>query len=154
MEQLATDQTNDELHITSDHIQQMTNDLFVSMLDMEIQVDESKEAQFCSDLVQASVNIEAEQTSELRVIASESLTRQIACVMFAMEPSELSTAEAFDALGEIANVIGGNVKGMITKEGNLTIPTVGFDVTEVPKNSLCNAFRIGDSALHVYYTKH
>ena len=54
----------------------------------------------------------------------EELARESAAAMFGCEPEDLSDEEVLDALGEIANMVGGNVKGMIDGECKLSLPTV------------------------------
>lgn len=51
----------------------------------------------------------------------EAITR----VLFALdESSEVSDMDFVDALGELANVVGGNVKSLVTHPGTLTLPAV------------------------------
>jgi hypothetical protein len=60
----------------------------------------------------------------------------IASVMFATPAPELSGSDVTDALGELANMAGGAVKGMIDGDKSLGLPTVaeGVDlVMVVPK---------------------
>jgi CheY-specific phosphatase CheX len=54
----------------------------------------------------------------------EELARVSAAAMFGCEPEDLSDEEVLDALGEVANMVGGNVKGMIEGECKLSLPTV------------------------------
>ncbi|MCZ7527730.1 MAG: chemotaxis protein CheX [Acidimicrobiia bacterium] len=54
----------------------------------------------------------------------EPLARDAAAAMFGMEPDELGDDEVLDALGELANMIGGNVKGMLDADCKLSLPTV------------------------------
>jgi chemotaxis protein CheX len=54
----------------------------------------------------------------------EKLARDAAAAMFGCEPDDLSDDEVLDALGEVANMVGGNVKGMIDGECKLSLPTV------------------------------
>ena len=44
--------------------------------------------------------------------------------MFGCEPDDLGDEEVLDALGEVANMVGGNVKGMIDADCKLSLPTV------------------------------
>jgi CheY-specific phosphatase CheX len=54
----------------------------------------------------------------------EALARDAAAAMFGCETADLSDDEVLDALGEIANMVGGNVKGMIDGDCKLSLPTV------------------------------
>jgi chemotaxis protein CheX len=45
--------------------------------------------------------------------------------MFAMSEDELSEEEIRDAVGEIVNMVGGNLKGIVEGESSLSLPCVG-----------------------------
>ncbi len=47
--------------------------------------------------------------------------------MFAMEPDEVSDAEIGDALGEMANIVGGNVKALMPEPSVLSLPQVALE---------------------------
>lgn len=44
--------------------------------------------------------------------------------MFAMDPGTTSAEELDDAMGEMANMIGGNIKGLLPGPSHLSLPTV------------------------------
>ena len=44
--------------------------------------------------------------------------------MFAMDPGTTSAEELDDAMGEMANMIGGNIKGLLPGPSQLSLPTV------------------------------
>lgn len=58
------------------------------------------------------------------VYVPEELAINVAATMFGIQESELSPADVRDALGEIANMIGGNIKGMLPGETRLSLPTI------------------------------
>ena len=55
---------------------------------------------------------------------NEGLAKTIASKMFAMEVEDLEEEEVLDAVGEIINMIGGNIKGSVGVESTLSIPDV------------------------------
>lgn len=75
----------------------------------------------------AWVAISGEWTGHLMVVTSQVCAQQIAADMFEMDTDEISTAEIADALGEIANMVGGSVKGMIGVAATLSLPQVVLD---------------------------
>lgn len=77
----------------------------------------------------AWVAISGDWAGHLRVVTSESGAHKIASDMFQLDPSEVSTAEVADALGEIANMIGGSVKGMVGVPAVLSLPQVVLDAS-------------------------
>jgi chemotaxis protein CheX len=72
----------------------------------------------------AFVTIRGESSYCLEIVADYELAKVIAEVMFAAERGSLSDLDIEDALGEIANMIGGNLKGMLGDEADLTLPVV------------------------------
>lgn len=75
----------------------------------------------------ASVSIGGEWSGHLMVNASRESAHQIAGNMFQMPVEDLSTSEVADALGEIANMVGGSVKGMVGVSATLSLPQVVLD---------------------------
>lgn len=57
-------------------------------------------------------------------ISSLELVRKSAAVMFAMKPEELSTELLYDALGELTNMVGGNLKALMPGPSFLCLPAV------------------------------
>ena len=77
----------------------------------------------------ATIAIGGPWIAMLEVITSAKLARHFAATLFAMTDDELSEPDIHDALGELANVVGGNVKGAIDDvEGTtLSLPVVTND---------------------------
>lgn len=65
---------------------------------------------------------------------SDAMARHVAATMFASEVSTLTDAEVVDALGELTNMIGGNIKSLLPAPSRLSLPAVGPGVwpTTVP----------------------
>ena len=103
----------------------MASDLFNAMLDMDCKPSSNSPTEFDGKAVNASIKISGDWNAEFEAIATTDLAAQIACAMFGMSPGELSENEIYDAMGEVINVIGGNAKGIIDSECNLSLPCVG-----------------------------
>ena len=74
----------------------------------------------------ASISIGGCWTATIIVRVSDELARHIAACLLGMAHSELDDELINDALGELTNVVGGNVKGLIASEGSsLSLPMVG-----------------------------
>jgi chemotaxis protein CheX len=52
------------------------------------------------------------------------LARRAAAVMFGVEPHAVSTEQARDALGELTNMVAGNLKALLPAPSSLSLPTV------------------------------
>ena len=72
----------------------------------------------------AYVQIRGECELRVEVETVRELASQIASQMFSTEPQNLDESELRDALGEVANMIGGNVKGILSGEFDLSLPIV------------------------------
>jgi chemotaxis protein CheX len=63
-----------------------------------------------------------------------SLAREVAATMFDTKPDVVTDAEIVDALGELTNMIGGNIKSLLPAPSQLSLPMVSASVwpTTVP----------------------
>lgn len=77
----------------------------------------------------ASVSISGAWTGHLMIMAGSACAGEIAADMFQLAAGEVSTAEVADALGEIANMVGGSVKGMVGAPAALSLPQVVLDAS-------------------------
>ncbi len=62
---------------------------------------------------------------------STELARRAAAIMFGLKAGQVSAADTQDAIGELANMTGGNVKTLLPEPCRLSLPTVveGTDFT-------------------------
>ena len=71
----------------------------------------------------ASITISGARPGLVTVTVPEALAGQLAGVML-QEDGELSTEEIEDSLGEMANIVAGNVKALIPDAGSLGLPVL------------------------------
>ncbi|HEU5474238.1 MAG TPA: chemotaxis protein CheX [Actinophytocola sp.] len=72
----------------------------------------------------ASVGIVGAYEGHVVVSCSQEASRDVASALFAMPSEEVTDDEIGDALGELANVLGGNVKSMLPAPSTMSLPTV------------------------------
>jgi len=72
----------------------------------------------------ASVQFTGDWEGAIAVGCALAFGQEIAAAMFAMEPDEVGDEEISDALGELANMIAGNVKPLLPGAASLSLPTV------------------------------
>lgn len=72
----------------------------------------------------ATVSITGAWNGTACLACSEPAARRAASVMFDMTDDELSEEEIHDAIGELINVVGGNIKGILPGPTELSLPTV------------------------------
>ena len=74
--------------------------------------------------IAATVDISGEWNGTACLSCSVAAGRRAAAVMFEMEDDELTAAEVADAVGELINVVGGNIKGLLPNPTSLSLPVV------------------------------
>lgn len=148
IDQLTVDSTTTS-RIGVEHLTQMAGDLFTAMLRMPFQPEPRVgECLDCPD-IQATVRVSGQWNAEIHVIVSDQLARRIGCAMFGTEPEDLSDEEICDAMGEVANVIGGNAKGVVDSDSNLSLPVVGEPNVDWPEHALVATYLCDDCPLTV-----
>ncbi|MFN3191445.1 MAG: chemotaxis protein CheX [Aureliella sp.] len=126
MLQSATDQIESEVHrhlVSSNHVVLMMQDLFQSLLDQELN-SISATPPVTSSWIRAKIEITGQHSCFVQVSADREMSYRIASSMFCMEPEEIAIEEVGDALCEVANVIGGNIKGVINRDCGLSLPCI------------------------------
>jgi chemotaxis protein CheX len=58
------------------------------------------------------------------VHCSEQLAKMLTAAMFMVDPQDTSLEEVTDALGELANMVGGNVKALLPEPCRISLPAV------------------------------
>lgn len=93
--------------------------------------------------VTSSVNITGEWEGSVALTFSPPLCRRLASGMFGLDDGDLDDELVRDAVGELANIAGGNVKGMVPFETVLSLPQVisgeGYTVSVPGARVLCEA---------------
>ena len=111
------------MQLDESQLQMIAIDICQTMLGLEL-LPVNPDVDSTRQLV-ASVEIRGGRNTVVEVFASDELMARIAEVMFQSEHGSLSEGEVRDAFGEIANMIGGNVKGIYGEEADLSLPFVG-----------------------------
>ncbi len=76
----------------------------------------------------AWVDVDGPVATRVMLMAGRATGENLTRALLEMEPHEpVSDADFADAVGEIANVVGGNVKSLVTNPGALSLPVVGRD---------------------------
>lgn len=110
--------------VTLDQVEEMTHELFGPMFGIPIETSSRCSGEPNASAWQASITIDGEWNAEVQTIIPEKLASQITCTMFSMTPDELTDSDMQDAMGEVVNIIGGNIKGIVGLESNLSLPCV------------------------------
>lgn len=100
-------------------------DIWSSMLGLELEPSNGHMADLGhSATITGCVQITGDWSGAVTVRCPTDLAKKFAGAMFAAEPGELAADEVRDALGELTNMTGGSVKGLVPGECQLGIPAV------------------------------
>ncbi|MFI5911166.1 chemotaxis protein CheX [Dactylosporangium sp. NPDC051541] len=77
--------------------------------------------------VTASVSVTGAWRGHVLVSCSEAAAKHVAAALLGIEFEEVAEEDVADALGELANIIGGNVKSLLPEPCALSLPHVHVD---------------------------
>lgn len=74
-----------------------------------------------------TVHVSGTWNGTITLFCLPELAREAAGIMYATEPSALPSADINDALGELTNMVGGNVRSLLPDPCQLSLPQVYSD---------------------------
>jgi chemotaxis protein CheX len=77
--------------------------------------------------IRARVEISGSWHGSVELSCSTAVARHVASALFAQSEASLTEAELYDAVGELVNVVGGNIKSILEPPTELSIPSVNDD---------------------------
>lgn len=122
------------MSIDAQILQQVVSDVCSGMLGLDM-VPSDQSCCDETDALSAVIRISGGWDSLVQVLAPRATARVIASTMFATDVDCLSEEEIRDAVGEIVNMVGGNLKGIVEGESSLSLPCVGEASGETPFGS-------------------
>jgi len=108
-------------------LRQLTEDVCCGMLGLSVSFDSDIESIAPGDsaLLAARVAISGDADTTLTIVCDDNFVRRLASTMYNVDSQTLDDDEIHDAIGELANIVGGNVKGALPGETLLSLPSVG-----------------------------
>lgn len=111
--------------VTEGDLTEMAEQVWVSYLDPEgvsplVPHGDTKQV----SEVHSTVSITGSWHGHLVYASSREAAKKAAAAFLAMEPEEVGQEDISDVLGELANIVGGNVKAMLPPGCFLSLPTV------------------------------
>lgn len=79
--------------------------------------------------VTASVSVTGAWRGHVLVSCSDAASRNVAAALLGIEFDDVAEEDVADALGELANIIGGNVKSLLPEPSALSLPHVHVEGT-------------------------
>jgi chemotaxis protein CheX len=114
-----------EVEVNENDLAEMVEQVWMSYLDPEginpliPTYDENQPSE-----VHSSVSITGSWTGHVVYASSMTAAQRAAAAFLAMEAAEVSSEDLSDVLGELANIVGGNVKAMLPPGCFLSLPQV------------------------------
>jgi chemotaxis protein CheX len=118
--------------LSDDDLFALAESVWSSILGLELTRADEVDGKIGDTTITSCVQITGDWEGAVTIACSPGLAIKLAAAMFQMEADELGEDEIRDAMGEIANMTGGNVKGLAPGTNTLALPTV----TEGDENSL------------------
>jgi chemotaxis protein CheX len=117
--------TDSPLPLVSDEqIADIARDVWQSFLGMDLEPAALVEHPLDGPTVTGCVHVSGEWNGSVVLESTAALAQAAAEAMFAAEPGSLSAEEVSDALGELTNMVGGNIKSLLPAPSKLSIPSV------------------------------
>lgn len=148
--------------IATEDIFRMTQDVWTQMLGIELEMAESGAIKnlAASETVTGCVQITGEFRGAVTVACSVVMARRAACVVFEIEnPADASLEDINDVLGELAHMVGGNLKAVLPGPSQLSLPAVisGVDYQLiVPRSRPAGSvnLKVGEEPIRVAILEH
>ncbi|MEZ6137875.1 MAG: chemotaxis protein CheX [Pirellulaceae bacterium] len=110
--------------VTNEDIVSITENVFSTMVGSGVEVASESVSLAEADPFTGCVHISGEWTGAVLVQTSGDLARHAASSLLAMDEEALQLADCQDAIAELANMIGGNIKSLVPGPSALSLPTV------------------------------
>lgn len=108
-----------------DDIRSITENVWTTMLGLEVEDAAGwPGAGETPDVLTGFVRITGAWGGAVVLHCPTPLARRIAATIFDVEPDKVSAVQVVDALGELVNMTGGNIKGLLPQPSKLSLPTV------------------------------
>ncbi len=126
------------MQFLEEEISQVASVVWDSVLGLSL-VRQDGVPQLPDRIVAGTVQFSGAWEGAITIETSAEFARRAAATMFGVDPDAASVADTQDAIGELANMTGGNVKSLLPEPCRLSLPTVveGSEVsTRLPGGEL------------------
>ena len=106
-------------------IRQVTEMIWTAMLGHELQPNAGLEGQAPPQpMLMGSVHLNGDWEGAVTLNCSAALARQLTATLFGISEQSTTPEQTQDALGELTNIVGGNIKGLLPVQSQLSLPAV------------------------------
>jgi len=117
--------------VTEEHIVEVAQEVWFSLLGLDVTRMErgSEELDALAQLdgmdgMDARVHIDGAWRGQVRLQCGTQVAVRLAAAMLYVQATDVDPAAAADAIGELANVVGGNIKSLLPPPSRLSVPVV------------------------------
>ena len=141
------------MHLSSDDVAQIVQEVWSSMLGLEIDPVDI-EVEKGEPSVAGSVGVTGASDCLISLEISEIGARQLAAAMFGLDEDDVSDDDIGDTVGELTNMVGGNIKSLLPEPSTLSLPVVAHGAAPTlrvvgAKTLLHQVFMCGDRPFFV-----
>lgn len=111
------------MQLARDDVVHIVSEVWSSMLGLEAHSCEATAA-YDGPAMAGSVWISGATDCMIAVQVQADGARQFAVAMFGLELTEISDTDVADAVGELTNMVGGNIKSLLPEPSSLSLPVV------------------------------
>ena len=112
-----------QIDVSVESVNQIVESIFGTMMDLPVW-ESDMPWQPAGDRVTASVFLEGDWNGAVSLECNRDQACQFAGCFLSMEPPEAMDNDVRDVLGELANMIGGNIKSEMASTAHLSMPSV------------------------------
>lgn len=116
------------MHLSSEDVAQIVTEVWRSMLGLDLELL-ATHPRFEGSAVAGSVSVSGSVDAQISLEMSSPAASQFAAAMFGMSGDEVSDDDVADAVGELTNMVGGNIKSLIAESSTLSLPVVAQGTT-------------------------
>ncbi len=137
--------------ITNEHLSGVTFDVCQTMLGMNI-AEQELDTSLPTPELAASIQISGDHNAVIEVSTCQLAGRNLSIAMFGIAPEDSDIEEIADAISEIVNIIGGNIKGMLEGECQLSIPCFNnHDLSDFHEDSKHISFDVDGGVMNISF---
>jgi chemotaxis protein CheX len=112
------------MNVEEQDIRDITGAVWTNVLQADAASPDRPEPELSGTVVTGCVQISGAWEGAVTIQCPVDLARAAAAVMFDTDPAQTSNEEMRDALGELANMVGGNIKALLPSPTKLSLPIV------------------------------
>jgi chemotaxis protein CheX len=105
-------------------IRSIVRSVWSTQLGLEVQDLEGTVQPTDSPTMTAAIHISGDYRGGIRLECSRALVRRAATIMFDLPAEQLADDDDRDVIGELANVVAGNIKALIPGSNTISLPTI------------------------------